>query len=113
MRQASFTQTADRSPSFDPAADHASANDAPRVVAVPLAFTTSAEGATPSQAAALGRLENDFADDLGGPNQNPDDPAYAQNWQAAQALSDANFAQQFGWQAFVKAQLAQVHGGAN
>jgi len=80
--------------------------------AVPLAFTTSADGATPSQAAALGRLRQDFVNNLGGPNQNPDTPAYAQNWQAAQALSDSNYAQQFGLQAFVQAQLAQFHGHA-
>jgi len=81
------------------------------VSSVPLAFTTSADGATPSQAAALGRLRQDFVNNLGGPNQNPDTPAYAQSWQTAQSLSDSNYAQQFGWQAFVHAQLAQVHGG--
>jgi hypothetical protein len=88
----------------------AASNAAAPAPAVPLAFTTSPNGATPTQAAALGRLRQDFVDNLGGQNQNPNTPAYAQSWQTAQVLSDSNYAQQFGWQAFVQAQLAQVHG---
>jgi len=90
----------------------AAAADSPAPAAVPVAFTTSDEGATPAQAAALGRLQKDFAGTVNSsPNQNPNSAVYAQTWQAAQAASDANFAQQFGWQAFVQAQLAQAHGG--
>jgi len=103
------SQTVDRPVSFDAV----SANNASPAVSVPVAFTTSADGATASQAAALGRLQGEFVNNLGGQTQNPNNPAYLQSWQAAQALSDSNFAQQFGWQAFVAAQLAQVHGGAN
>jgi hypothetical protein len=81
--------------------------DAPKA---PLAFTTSSDGATPSQAAALARLQNDFVSDLGRQDQNPADPAYARAWQDAQASSDARFEQQFGTEAFIQAQLSQVHG---
>jgi len=95
------------------AGQFAPVNEAAPAVSVPLAFTTPADGATPSQAAVLGRLQKEFVDNIGGPNQNPNDPAYAPAWQAAQAVSDSNFEEQFGTQAFVQAQLAQVHGGAN
>jgi hypothetical protein len=87
------------------------ANDLPPVITVPLAFTTRADGATRAQAAALGRLESAFAAALAGPARNPDDPAYAKAWRAAQTLSDSNFEQQFGTRAFIEAQLAQYHGG--
>jgi hypothetical protein len=114
LEAATSTQSAVHigSASFAAAVTSPAAASDVRAPAVPLAFTTSANGATPSQAAALGRLQQGFVNDLGGQNQNPNTPAYAQSWQAAQALSDSNYAQQFGWQAFVQAQLAQVHGGA-
>jgi hypothetical protein len=76
---------------------------------VPLAFTAFDNGASasPSQASTLRQLQTDFVNDLGGANQNPNDPAYAQNWQSALLQSDARFRQQFGWQAFVQAEVAQ------
>jgi len=85
----------------------------PPNAATPLALTTSPEGATPSQAAALGRLQNDFVESVSRQGQNFESGAYAKTWQAAQALSDSNFAQQFGSEAFIEAQLAQFHGGAD
>ncbi len=108
QRSASYSATAVAAPAIVAAAPR---NDAPPV-AVPLAFTTSAEGATPSQAGVLNRLQNEFVNNVGGQNGNPNDPAYAQAWRAAQALSDSDYEQQFGVQAFVAAQLAQTHGGA-
>jgi hypothetical protein len=77
---------------------------------VPLSFTTSAEGATPEQAAALGQLQHDFVDGLG-PNPDPKNPQYGDSWKAAQTLNDSNYRQKFGWQAFVQAQLAQYQDG--
>jgi len=76
--------------------------------AVPLAFSTSSNGASPAQAATLDRLQHEFVNNVGGPNQNPNDPAYAEAWQATQALSDSNYEQQFGVQAFLEKQLEQV-----
>jgi hypothetical protein len=49
---------------------------------------------------------------VNGANKQPNSPAYTSVWQSAQELSDSNYAQQFGTQAFINAQLAQVHGGA-
>jgi hypothetical protein len=94
-----------------PATDNA-ASVLPPGVSVPLAFTTSPEGATPGQAATLDRLQRVFASRVNGANKQPNSPAYTSVWQSAQELSDSNYAQQFGTQAFINAQLAQVHGGA-
>jgi hypothetical protein len=88
-----------------------SINDAPAAVSVPFAFTTSPDGATPDQNAALNRLQSNFDSAVTSQNQNPNDPAYANTWQAAQAQSDATYAQDFGWQAFVQQQIQQVQAG--
>jgi hypothetical protein len=40
---------------------------------------------------------------------NPTTPAYAHAWQVAQQQNDWSFRQQFGTEAFIAAQLAQVH----
>ena len=79
-------------------------------VTVPLAYTTGADGATPSQAAALNRLQTDFNKSVTGQGGDPNSVAYLQAWKAAQAISDSNYEQQFGTVAFVQEQLAQVHG---
>jgi hypothetical protein len=81
-------------------------------VSVPLAFTTPTDAANPAQAAALGNLQTRFASDVTSARQNPNDPAYAQTWQAAQAQNDAEYEAEFGTMAFVEHQLAQGHGGA-
>lgn len=86
---------------------------APPAPPIPLAFTTPTDGATPSQAAALNRLQREFSDTINsGQNQDPNSPAYSQAWQDAQKVSDSNFEQQFGTQAFIQAQLAVAHGAA-
>ena len=89
------------------------ASTQPNVVTVPLAYTAPIDQATPSQSAALQRLQKDFADGVTAQAQDPNGPAYAAAWQSAQSLSDSNFEQQFGTQAFIQAQLAQVHGGTH
>jgi hypothetical protein len=110
-----FSQTVARSTSFSPVDAYVNgpATATTLDATIPLAYTTSADNATPSQAAALDRLQKDFADALAAQGQSPDDPAYARAWRSAQIVSDSNFEQQFGSQAFIQAQLAQVHGGAN
>jgi hypothetical protein len=89
-----------------------STNEAPPSASIPFAFTVSPDGATPVQADKLHQLQSRFVSDVGSQNQSPSDPAYAKTWQAAQSSSDATFAQQFGWQAFVQQQIAQVQAGA-
>jgi hypothetical protein len=86
-------------------------NNAPAVVSIPFAYTTSPEGATPDQKAALNRLQTNFAGAVTSQNQSPNNPDYANTWQAAQAQSDATYAQDFGWQAFVQQQIQQVQAG--
>jgi hypothetical protein len=110
-----FSQMVTRSTSFAPVDAYVNgpATATTPDVTIPLAYTTSTDGATPSQAATLYRVQKDFADDLAAQGQSPDDLAYARAWRAAQTLSDSHFEQQFGAQAFIQAQLAQVHGGAN
>lgn len=80
-------------------------------VSVPLAFTTSDEGATPSQGAALDRIRRDFNDNIASQKLGPDAPGYGEAWRAAQEVSDSTYEQQFGADAFIAAQLARVHGG--
>jgi hypothetical protein len=91
--------------------EKASAITPPANGATPLAFSTSDDGATPEQAAALDRLREDFITNVSGEGQNFDNAAYAKTWQEAQELSDSNYEQQFGAEAFIDAQLSQVHGG--
>jgi hypothetical protein len=110
-----YNQAAAHPADFNPieGATVAPAGQAQKAAAVPLAFTTPADGATPAQAATLGRLQSEFATAVNSQGQSSTDPAYAQTWQAAQELSDSNYEQQFGTEAFIQAQLAQAHGRAN
>jgi hypothetical protein len=80
---------------------------------IPLAFSVSSQGATNQQAAALGQLQQDFANQMSAGNPDPDSPIYKSRWQAAQPMNDQSFKQKFGWQPFVQAQLAPYHGGVN
>ena len=81
---------------------------------IPLAFTAYDDGATasPSQAATLANLQDQFKNEVG-QTHNPNDPAYAEKWMNAEEESDANFRRLLGWQAYVQAQLAQLHGGGS
>jgi hypothetical protein len=85
----------------------------PQDIAVPLAFTTPDDGATPSQQAALDRLRSEFAGSLDAQGTDPNSSEYARLWRQEQEANDSSFEQQFGTQAFIEAQLAQAHGGAN
>jgi len=88
-------------------------NQKPQDVAIPLAFTTPDDAATPSQQAALERLRSEFASEIGSQGGDPNSLEYARLWRQEQATNDSSFEQQFGTQAFIDAQLAQDHSGAN
>ena len=85
----------------------------PQDISVPLAFTTPDDGAMPSQQAALERLRSEFASTVGDQGADPNSAAYARLWRQEQATNDSTYEQQFGTEAFIEAQLLQVHSGAN
>jgi hypothetical protein len=64
------------------------------------------------QAAQWQKLQQDFSDAVGGPNQNPNDPAYLANWKAAKELSDQMFRAKFGFTAWLKQSTAAVQQGS-
>ena len=55
---------------------------------------------TESQKAAVRQIQQQFVDALSGSSQNPDDPAYARNWQTAQQDADDALRAQLGTQAY-------------
>jgi hypothetical protein len=57
---------------------------------------------TEIQAVERQRLEDDFVEQIGGPDQDPLDPAYRARWQSAQEISDTMFRAKFGHQAFLQ-----------
>ncbi len=67
--------------------------------------------ANPQAADTVAQLRQKFVDAIGGPDQNPRDPAYLQRWVTAQKMIDDKFRVTFGAQAFLAAQLtANAHG---
>jgi hypothetical protein len=57
---------------------------------------------TDLQATDWQKIEEDFVEEIGGTDQNPNDPDYRVLWQIAQEKSDAMFRQKFGTVAFLK-----------
>ena len=81
------------------------ANPAPqRLATLPAAFVEPdpANPPTEEQAAAVDRLQKEFIEKVGGPNQNPNDPQYLARWRKAQPESDQQFKALFGVQAFLE-----------
>lgn len=58
-----------------------------------------------SQKAAVRQIQQQFEDAIGGPNQNPSDPAYAARWQSAQSDADDALRATLGDQAYQGYQL--------
>lgn len=66
-------------------------NDAPTPASLPLAFQpvdTSSLGLSDKQIAVINQLRDEFQVEIGGTNQDPDDPVYLKRWQEAQIRSD-------------------------
>lgn len=78
--------------------------------AYPLVFqnvNTEAIGLNDSQKAAIQQLQQQFVNDIGGLNQDPNDPAYLAKWQQAQFQSDGMLEYQIGYNPYVQYWLAQ------
>ncbi|CAN5763575.1 hypothetical protein BH11VER1_BH11VER1_29840 [soil metagenome] len=55
---------------------------------------------TPEQTAAIQQIQKDFVKNIGGPNQDPGDPAYEKKWLSAQYLADQILRGKIGWAAY-------------
>jgi hypothetical protein len=88
---------------------------APPSVPIPLAFVPLPPGVAadnPRLAAAVQALQQNFVDAMGGPNQDPNDPAYYQRWITAQQNNDELYHLQIGDQAYLLEQIRiNTHGG--
>lgn len=58
------------------------------------------------QARAIDQLRNDFVEAVGGPDQDPNDPAYRRRWVAAQIQADAQLKAQLGLLGWEQYQVA-------
>jgi len=84
---------------------HRAAMSAP---AYPLVFqnmNADDMGLSDSQKAAIQQLQQQFVKDIGGPNQDPSNPAYLAGWQNAQNNADNMLLIYVGWQIYSKYQI--------
>ena len=82
---------------------------------VPLAFLPlppEVGAGNPQAGQVAQQLAQGFVDDIGGPNQNPNDPTYADRWSNAQEVSDQQYVAMFGAQAFLLKQQ-QINSNSN
>jgi hypothetical protein len=75
--------------------------------AYPLVFqnVNADMGLSDSQKAAIQQLQQQFVNDIGGPNQDPSNPAYLAGWQNAQKNVDNMLLIYVGWQVYSKYQI--------
>ncbi|MEI7937832.1 MAG: hypothetical protein WCK27_14180 [Verrucomicrobiota bacterium] len=92
------------------AAPYGSARQAPPApISLPLVLQPvdpSVVNLNPQQAQVVDALRQKFIQDVGGPNQNPNDPAYSQRWQASQPQADLDLCGMLGIFAFQSYQIA-------
>ena len=84
--------------------------EASYVPSYPLVFqnvNADAIGLNDSQKAAIQQLQQQFVKDIGGPNQDPNNPAYLAKWQQAQSQSDTMLEYQIGYNPYMQYWLAQ------
>jgi hypothetical protein len=96
---------------IEPTAGESIREDAQPSAQFPLAFRDLPPEVTasrPQMAAALKALQQDFLDAVGGPNQDPADPAYYGRWVAARKSLDEQYRLLVGNQTFLGTQ-AQVN----
>ncbi|XHR29298.1 MAG: hypothetical protein ACFUZC_01795 [Chthoniobacteraceae bacterium] len=60
---------------------------------------------TASQSALLEKLRQNFLEEIGGPNQSPNDPRYLEKWQNAAAAADQRVRSLLGSQFYIRYQL--------
>lgn len=63
----------------------------------------------PPMQAVIQQLQEQFVKEVGGPDQNPADPAYAERWLTATQRADDLLRAQIGWEAFNAYSLATPH----
>ena len=61
---------------------------------------------TPDQQEIIDQLQQSFLDEIGGENQNPNDPQYRERWEQAKWLIDQKLKAQLGQQFFLQYQMA-------
>jgi hypothetical protein len=79
------------------------------VISLPLAFheiDPSVVNLSPLQAQVVNDLRQKFIQDIGGLNQDPNDPAYGARWQASQPQADLDLCGMLGSNAFQSYQIA-------
>ena len=84
-------------------------SEPPAPISLPLAFheiDPSVVNLSPEQAQVVSDLRRRFIQDVGGPNQDPNDPAYSQRWQASQPQADLDLCGMLGSNAFQSYQIA-------
>jgi hypothetical protein len=95
--------------SSSPSAPASAAPQAPASVPIPLAFRPlppHVAATNPQLAAAVQGLQQNFINALGGPNQNPNDPAYFQRWLTAQEINDEQYRLLVGDQNYLMEQMS-------
>ncbi len=78
----------------------------------PLVFqkvNLDALGLTADQKTAIQQVQQQFINDIGGPNQNPDDPAYLANWQTAQSNADDALRNLLGFDGYMAYEQQQYY----
>lgn len=78
----------------------------------PMAFrkiNLDAAGLGESAKAAIAQVQQQFVNDIGGPNQNPSDPAYLARWQSAQVKADETLRGLLGNQAYMAYEQQQYY----
>ena len=77
-------------------------------VRIPLALSPPASSIqlTDAQKAILQDIQKDFVEAVGGPDQNPSDPAYRDRWVTAVSESDDRLRSMIGWEGFNEWQIS-------
>ena len=81
----------------------------PAAISLPLVFheiDPSVVNLSPQQAQVVNDLRQKFIQNVGGLNQDPNDPAYSQRWQASQPQADLDLCGMLGINAFQSYQIA-------
>ena len=87
----------------------------PATISLPLVFhevDPSVLTLNPQQAQVVNDLRQKFIAEVGGPNQDPNDPAYSQRWQASQPQADLDLRGMIGisaWQSYQMSAWFKAH----
>jgi hypothetical protein len=92
-----------------PPPSHSVRQEPPATISLPLVFhevDPSVLTLNPQQAQVVNDLRQKFIAEVGGPNQDPNDPAYSQRWQTSQPAVDLDLWSTLGINAFQAYQIA-------